>query len=145
MSLRSTRRASSRCAIALALALAACGGSGASQPVGVAAIQTSGANAGVTAAIAGDRVQIRNGLQLPVEYALFEERWLELTLASYCFGSGGCGTTILPGQVATPLIASGTGMSPSATKLVVVWWAIPDEPPPQGVPTTPWKIVLDVR
>ena len=114
-------------------------------PLAVPSIQTSSPTAGVTATIVGDRVQIRNDLQMPVEYALFEERYLETTLASYCFGSGGCGTTILRGQTATPLVSSATGMTSSATKLVVVWWSIPDEPPPMGGPTTPYKIVLDVR
>ena len=103
------------------------------------------ATGGVTAAIVGDRVQIRNDLQMPVEYALSAEDWLEHALASWCFGSGGCGTTILPGKTAAPLVASGDHVTPSATKLVVVWWSIPDEPPPMGGPTTPYKIVLDVR
>jgi hypothetical protein len=123
----------------------ACGGSSATNPVGVAGIQPSAAGAGVTAAIVGDRVQIRNALQMPVEYALIEEYWLEHALASWCFGSGQCGTTILPGQTATPLVSSGDHMTPSATKLVVVWWSIPEEPPPMGGPSTPYKIVLDVR
>jgi hypothetical protein len=108
-------------------------------------IQTSSPTAGVTATIAGDRVQIRNDLQAPVEYALIEEYWLEHALADWCFGSGGCGTSIPHGQTATPLVSSATGMTPGATKVVVVWWAIPDEPPPMGGPTTPYKIVLDVR
>jgi hypothetical protein len=131
--------------VLLAVASACSGGSGATGPVGVAGIQPSPAGGGVTASIVGDRVQIRNDLQMPVEYALFEERWLETTLADYCFGSGGCGTTVLRGQTATSLISSASGMTPAATKLVVVWWSIPDEPPPMGGPTTPYAIVLDVR
>ena len=127
-----------------AVLVAACGGSG-TNPLGIARIQPSAAGVGVTATIVGDRVQIRNDLQMPIEYALFEERWLETTLASYCFGSGGCGTTILHGQTATPLVSSATGMTSSSAKLVVVWWSIPEEPPPMGGPSTPYKIVLDVR
>jgi hypothetical protein len=129
----------------LAVASACSGGPSATNPVGIAGIQRSPVGAGVTAIVVGDRVQIRNDLQMPVEYALFEERWLETTLADYCFGSGGCGTTILRSQTATPLVSSATGMTPAATKLVVVWWSIPDEPPPMGGPTTPYSIVLDVR
>lgn len=130
--------------VALMLA-AGCSGSGATNPVGIARIQPSAAGAGVAATVVGDRVQIRNDLQMPVEYALIEEYWLEHALASWCFGSGGCGTTILPRGTATPLVSSADHMTPSATKLVVVWWAIPEEPPPMGVPSTPYKIVLDVR
>jgi hypothetical protein len=128
--------------ITFAVLMAACSG-GPSTPLGAVNLRTS--PAGVTATIVGDRVQIRNDLQMPVAYALYEEYWLEHALASWCFGSGGCGTTILHGQTASPLISSADGMTPSATKLVVVWWPIPDEPPPMGGPTTPYKIVLDVR
>jgi hypothetical protein len=131
--------------VALALALGACNHTASTLPFVASNIQASGANAGVTAAIVGDRVHIRSEMQMPVEYALFEERWLETTLASYCFGSGGCGTTILTGQTATPFVSSATGMTSTATKLVVVWWAIPEEPPPMGRLSTPYKIVLDVR
>ena len=131
--------------ITFAVLVAACGDTYSTLPYVAPSIQTSSPTAGVTATIVGDRVQIRNDLPLPVEYALIEEYWLEHALASWCFGSGGCGTTILHGQTASPLISSADGMTPSATKLVVVWWPIPDEPPPMGVPTTPYKIVLDVR
>jgi hypothetical protein len=131
--------------VLLAVASACSGASSATNPVGIAGIQPSAVGAGVTATIVGDRVQIRNDLQMPVEYALFEERWLETTAASYCFGSGGCGTTILHAQTATPLVSSATGMTSTTTRLVVVWWSIPDEPPPMGGPTTPYEIVLDVR
>ncbi|MFL5520704.1 MAG: hypothetical protein ACJ8B6_07190 [Gemmatimonadales bacterium] len=125
------------CLVALALVAGCGGGSGTTNPLAV--------GVGVTATIVGDQVQIRNDLQMPIEYALIEEYWLEHALASWCFGSGGCGTTIEHGQTATPLISSGDHMSPSATKLVVVWWSIPEEPPPMGGPSTPYKIVLDVR
>jgi hypothetical protein len=131
--------------VLLAAASACSGGSGTTNPIGIARIQPSTANAGVTATIVGDRVQIHNGLQMPVEYALIEEYWLEHALASWCFGSGGCGTTIEHGQTATPLVSSGDHMTPSATKLVVVWWSTPEEPPPMGAPSTPYEIVLDVR
>jgi hypothetical protein len=133
------------CLVSLMLAVGCSGGSGAANPVGIARIQPQSGAAGVTATIVGDRVQIRNDLQMPVEYALIEEYWLEHALASWCFGSGGCGTTVLPGRTATPLVSSGDHMTSSATKLVVVWWSIPDEPPPMGRPSTPYKIVLDVR
>jgi hypothetical protein len=133
------------CVAALVLAVGCGGGSGATNPIGIARIQPSAANSGVTATIVGDRVQIRSNFQRPVEYALIEEQWLEHALASWCFGSGGCGTTILPGQMATPLVSSGDHMTPSAAKLVVVWWGSPEEPPPMGGPSTPYKIVLDVR
>jgi hypothetical protein len=133
------------CLVALALLAGCGGGSGTTNPLGVARIQPSVNGAGITATITGDRVQIRNDLQMPVEYALIEEYWLEHALASWCFGSGGCGTTILPGRTATPLLATADHMTPSATKLVVVWWSIPEEPPPMGVPSTVYEIVLDVR
>jgi hypothetical protein len=138
-----TRRSRS-CLAALALVLTACNQTASTLPFVVPNIQTAPPTS-VTATIVGDRVYIRNDLDVPVEYALFEERWLETTLASYCFGSGGCGTTILRGQTATPLVSSATGMTSAATKLVVVWWSIPEEPPPMGVPSIPYKIVLDVR
>jgi hypothetical protein len=125
--------------------VAACSGTSTTNPIGIAAIQPSAANAGVTATIVGDRVQIHSEFQRPVEYALIEEQWLDQALASWCFGSSGCGTTILPGQTAAPLISSGDHMTPSARRLVVVWWGIPEEPPPMGGPSTPYKIVLDVR
>ena len=131
--------------VLLAVASACSGGSGATDPLGIARIQPAAPGAGLTATIVGDRVQIRNGLQMPVEYALIEEYWLEHALASWCFGSGGCGTTVLPGRTATPLVSSADHMSPSATRLVVVWWPIPEEPPPMGGPSTPYKIVLAVR
>ncbi len=133
-----------RATLVLGLACACAGSGSPSQPAG-ASIQTSSPTAGVTAVIIGDRVQIRNDLPMPARYALFEQRYLDETLASYCFGSGTCGDPLPRGGTVTPLVSSATGMTSSATKLVVVWWPIPDEPPPMGGPTTPYKIVLDVR
>ncbi len=106
-------------------------------------IQLSPSSAGVTASIVGDRVQIRSELA-PARYALFEQRYLDESLASYCFGSGDCGDPLPRSISVSPLISSAAGISPSAKQLVVVWWRIPDEPPPLGSPTTPYKIVLDL-
>ncbi len=128
--------------VALAAMLGCLGGTDPVSSLG-SGIQLSSPASGVSAAIVGDRVQIRSELA-PARYALFEQRYLEETLASYCFGSGDCGDPLPRGITVAPLVSSATGMSASATKLVVVWWAIPEEPPPLGAPTTPYKIVLDL-
>lgn len=134
--------------VAIAPALvAACSHGGEATLNGPSSLGTASAlDNTVSATRSGDQITIRNGTQRAITYAVVDRHFFETALASYCFGSAGCGTALAAGSSVSVAVSKIENVTASSRDAIVFHWYSDDVPSPQGgTPATVSQLVVALR